>query len=130
MRGPLGAGGEEAARYGDLIRKEKAEADAEQARGERHGVVPAGEPATRVTNRERQNGGHHHHSRDGSQSEKEQVGDGPPGVADRRHHYQRDGRGPGQSVNDSNYQRTERVVKSHLAQRALEPAAPPPPDIG
>ncbi len=74
--------GEQTIHKANLIRQEEPKAHAEQARGDAHPAIPAGELAGRVVERHGDGAGDEHHSGNGARAKNEQVAGRPPGVAD------------------------------------------------
>src|SRR5207249_11106525 len=68
----------------DLVDKEQPEHEAQEAGGEPQVSVDPREPPGRIQEGRRDRDGDQHHSDDGSDSEEQEVRDGPPGSLDRK----------------------------------------------
>ncbi len=66
-------GGKETIDKANLIRNEKAEAEAQQARGSHHAAIQPGKPVSRQRERKSERSGNQHHPGNGSDSEHEQI---------------------------------------------------------
>ena len=67
-------------------------------------------------------GGDDHHSGDGANSEDQQIGDGPVGIANGGEHEQGDGGRAGESVDEADKQRANGLIEAELAEDAIHPA--------
>jgi len=97
---------EQAVDHPDLIDQEHSKYRAGDSGSDSDVISDAGEAISRVGDWKCNRRSHEHHSRDRSDAEYDQVTDGQDWVADCGEYKQGDGGGPGESVNESDDERS------------------------
>ena len=120
-RRPLRVAGKESVCETDLIGEEDTEGQTQQSGGESQPVRKVRVLFSKEVERGSDAHGNQHHAADGAGSEDEQVNNCPVGVADGCKNQESNRGGPGESVNDSDYQWTELLIETDLAKHAVEP---------
>src|SRR6266581_3599163 len=107
--------GEQSVDEPDLVDEEQPEHEAQEAGGEPQVPVDPREPPGRIQEGRRDGDGDQHHSDDGSDSEEQEVRDGPPGSLNDRENEQRDGRRSRQAVKQPDDQGPGKVVATAIS---------------
>ncbi|MEY2439360.1 MAG: hypothetical protein QOI34_745 [Verrucomicrobiota bacterium] len=111
--------GEEAVDVPDLVSEEKSKAYAEHAGSGSEMSMKQTKPRG-VGDRHRNSRGHQHHTRDGSETEDDQITQGPDRSLDDGQDKEGNGCGTGQAMNDTNDDRPDASIPFHSTENAIQ----------